>query len=117
MRSLTFLCQSLPDFSSIEVIFFKLLSLILMLLWATYLVREIFLARKDDPLIAVQLAVIANNIGHLTEAHKAQLERENSMWVVINGMRKSLTTLAADHAHLEGQAHSSPPAGNPIRPR
>lgn len=121
MRFLTLIAQSpLPDFSSAEVTFFKLIGLALMLLWATYLVKEIFIGHREDPrmgqLLAVttqttvQLAVLANNITHLSEGQREQ-------WQVINGLRKSITTIAADHAHLEGQAsiaHAATP--NPIRP-
>jgi hypothetical protein len=121
MRFLTLIAQSpLPEFSSIEVTFFKLLALVLMLLWTTYLVKEIFVGHREDPRIGqlltvttqttVQLAVLANNITHLSDGQKEQ-------WQVINGLRKSITTIAADHAHLEGQASAArPPDGHLMRP-
>lgn len=130
MRFLTLIAQSpLPDFSTIEVTFFKLLALVLMLLWTTYLVKEIFVGHKEDPRLvqllndprmsqlitatqqtAVQLAVLSNNIDHLS---KGQIEQ----WQVINGLRKSITTIAADHAELEGRAQAERAAHAPPPPR
>lgn len=121
MRSLTLLAQSpVADLGPVEVTFFKILALCVMILWAIYLIKEIFTTHKEDPRMTdliggmqqtgVQLAVLANNITHLTAANHDQREREKEMWMVINGMRKSLTTIAEDHAHLEGQAqaHKTP---------
>lgn len=124
-----FLAQTAPSLASpelgpAEVLFFKIAGLILILLWITYLVKEIFFAKSDAHLIAsltqnsVQLAVMNTNIAHLADASKEQREREKEMWVVINGIRRSLTTIAEDHAHLEGQAAAHginpEPRRNPI---
>lgn len=118
MHAATFLSQipitASPEFLPSEVLFFKLASLILILLWTTYLVKEIFFAHKGDPNIAslisgmgqtnVQLAVMNSNIAHLTDSAREGRDREKEMWVVINGIRRSLTTMAEDQAHLEGHA-------------
>lgn len=115
MRLLSFLAQApLDNLHPAEVLFFKILSLSVMILWAVYLIKEIFSTHKEDPrlsaLIAgmqqnsLQLAVLSTNIGYLTEANKLQQVREDKMWSEISGIRKTLTSMAEEHAHLEGMS-------------
>lgn len=102
-----------PEFHPAEVLFFKLAALVLVLLWVTYLVKEIFFAHRGDPRMTdliggmgqtnVQLAVMNANISHLSEGAREAREREKEMWSEISGIRRTLTTIAEEHAHLEGQ--------------
>ncbi len=117
MRPLTLLAQTpLDNLHPAEVLFFKILALLVMILWAVYLIKEIFATHKEDPRLSslitgmqntsLQLAVLSTNIGHLTEANKAQQAREDKMWGEISGIRKTLTSMAEEHAHLEGMSIS-----------
>lgn len=135
MHVLTFLAQippptASPEFHPAEVLFFKLAALVLVLLWVTYLVKEIFFSHRGDPRMTdliggmgqtnVQLAVMNANIAHLSDGAREQREREKEMWIVINGIRRSLTTMAEEHAHLEGQtvaAGIKPETRRPSTPR
>jgi hypothetical protein len=118
MRFLTLAQATPPPYPEfVESTFFKLVALAVMLLWAVYLIKEIFFAHKEDQRMsaliststqtATQLAVLANNIQHLTDGQREQ-------WQVINGLRKSITTIAADHAQLEGRAIAAG-RDNPLR--
>ena len=131
MRFLT-LAQASPSpspfsaFQDIEVTFFKLVALVVMLLWVVYLLKEIFFPHKEDKRIArleeaiekivaslsqttTQLAVLASEQKHLHDSDKEQ-------WIVINGLRRSISTLAEEQAGLESlTAANAKPPKSPLR--
>ena len=115
MRLLPLLAQApLDNLHPAEVLFFKILALLVMLLWAVYLIKEIFSTHKEDPRLSslitgmqqnsLQLAVLSTNIGYLADSNKQQQAREDKMWSEISGIRKTLTSMAEEHAHLEGMS-------------
>lgn len=119
-----FLAQTVIDLGPVETIAFKLLALVTMLLWASYLVKELFFAHKEDPRLAAlistmsqtttQLAVLSVNCQHLTDAIADQKRREDNMWSKMEAISRTLQTLSNDQHLMEG---ASIAAGlpNPLR--
>lgn len=106
------LAQTILELSPPEVIFFKILALLVMCLWAVYLIKEIFHSNREDPRLAsiisaqqqsaIQLAVLATNMENLAKAQGSQKDREEKLWDQIGAIGRTLTTLIKDQSLLEG---------------
>ena len=120
----TLLAQTVVDLGPVETIAFKLLALVTMLLWASYLAKDLFFGHQDDPRLAAlintmgqtttQLAVLSENSRHLADAIAEQKRREEKMWHQMEAISRTLQTLSNDQHLMEG---ASIAAGlpNPLR--
>jgi len=118
------LAQTVIDLGPIETIAFKLLALVTMVLWASYLAKDLFFGHKDDPRLAAliqtmgqtttQLAVLSENSKHLTEAIADQKRREEKMWDQMGAISRTLQTLSNDQHLMEG-ATIAAGLPNPLR--
>jgi hypothetical protein len=119
------LAQTVIDLGPIETIAFKLLALVTMILWACYLVKDLFFGHREDPRLAAlmatmsqtttQLAVLSENSRHLTEAIADQKRREDKMWDQMAAISRTLTTLSNDQHLMEGATIAAAGLPNPLR--